>query len=226
MVECLCSVHSKFAILALVQDRLGWDLFVEGRISKLWLETMTPFFAQSGIKSASKWGVRFVGCLISITHKQWIFQNSKVHHKSEGLTQKQHDELFANVRELMWTEPLTLLPKHLSLLTKNVGLLGEGPTKMRRGWVVSMESVLKAATRVRVGTAVSPEAAMLACNRPSHPLTSSETCTMDYTDSHCTISATSSLSFRTACMTSSHSGGTVNKQSGQQENADTPARPW
>ena len=167
MFDCLQSAHSKFAVLASVQDRLGWDSFVEGRISKMWLDTMAPFFAQSGIKSADKWGVRFVGCLISITHKQWIFRNSKVHHKSEGLTQKQHDKLFAKVRELMCTEPSTLLPKHRSLLTENFGLLGAGPTKMRRGWVASMESALKAAARVRAGTAVSPETALLGGNQPS-----------------------------------------------------------
>ena len=120
MADCLRSAHSKFADLAAVKDRLDWDSFVEGRISKIWLDTMTPFFAQSGIKSAGKWGVWFVGCLISITHKQWIFRNSKVHHKSEGLKQNQHDKLFAKVRDLMWTEPF----RWPFLNLKRMGMLG------------------------------------------------------------------------------------------------------
>ena len=40
MTDCLRSSHSKFQLLAEVQDRIDWDNFVEGWISTLWLEVM------------------------------------------------------------------------------------------------------------------------------------------------------------------------------------------
>ena len=43
MAECIAYSNSQYALLAEVQDRLGWDSFVEGRISTLFLETVKPF---------------------------------------------------------------------------------------------------------------------------------------------------------------------------------------
>ena len=48
MTEYVHNRHSPFRLLSEVQNRLGWDNFIEGRISTLWLEVMTPFLVQSG----------------------------------------------------------------------------------------------------------------------------------------------------------------------------------
>ena len=49
--SCTPHKHSPYALLAEVQDRLGWDNFVEGRISTLWLTTISPFLKQASRKS-------------------------------------------------------------------------------------------------------------------------------------------------------------------------------
>ena len=49
--SCLLNEHLKYALLAEVQDRLGWDNFVEGRISTLWFDIITPFLKQASRKS-------------------------------------------------------------------------------------------------------------------------------------------------------------------------------
>jgi hypothetical protein len=152
--DCLISKHSKYALLAEVQDRLGWDNFVEGRISTLWLDTISPFLKQASRKSIQQWGKKFIDSLLSLTHKQWIFRNSKVHFKTDGLTATQHDALETRVKELMSTLPSSLLSKDRYLLSEDFHLLGEGPASIRQVWVASMESALGAAAKYAAGTLV------------------------------------------------------------------------
>ena len=152
--DCLTSKYSKYALLAEVQDRLGWDNFVEGRISTLWLDTVFPFLKQSSRKSIQQWGKNFIDSLLSLTHKQWIFRNSKVHFKTDGLTATQHDALETRVKELMSTLPSALLSKDRYLLSEDFHQLGEGPAAIRQVWAASMESALGAASNYAAGTLV------------------------------------------------------------------------
>ena len=76
------------------------------------------------------WGTRgLMEKLIQITHSQWIFRNSHVHFKKlEGMTKEQHLETFCRVEELMWEDPMSLLPRRRHLLEENLGELGECST--------------------------------------------------------------------------------------------------
>ena len=154
MTECLSSNNSKYALLAEVQDRLGWDNFVEGRISTLWLDTISPFLKQASRKSIQQWGKSFIDSLLSLTHKQWIFRNSKVHYKTDGLTTTQHDALEMRIKDLMTTRPSALLVKDRYLLTEDFHQLGEGPAAIRQVWAASMESALGAASKNAQGALV------------------------------------------------------------------------
>ena len=116
MTKCLTSKYSNYTLLSEVQDRLGWDNFVEGRISTLWLNTVEPFLCQASRTSIQQWGKSFIDSLLLLTHKQWIFRNSKVHYKTDGLTASQHDVLESTVRELIATHPSALLAKDRYLL--------------------------------------------------------------------------------------------------------------
>ena len=145
--SCISSKHSKYVLLAEVQDKMGWDNFVEGRISTLWLDTIAPFLKQASRKSIHQWGKLFIDSLLSLTHKQWIFQNSKVHFKTDGLISAQHDAFETSFKELMSTPPLTHLVKYWYLLLEDFHLLGEGPAAIRQMWVASMESALGAAIK-------------------------------------------------------------------------------
>lgn len=90
--------------------------------------------------------------LLSLTHKQWLFRNSHVHYtKLDGLTPKQHDDIFDRVRDLMYTDPTDLLDGHQYLLEEDFQQLGEGSSGARLQWIESMESALKAAAFVRSG---------------------------------------------------------------------------
>jgi hypothetical protein len=131
------------------QDCLGWDCFVEGRITVLLLKFIRPLFLQwTQQRSLEKWGVQFFKTLLNLTHKQWIFRNADVHHKIDGLTQEQHMDKFYWIWTLMETTPLDLLLCHRHLLDKNFHDLGNAETIQWQLWIASMESALSAASRV------------------------------------------------------------------------------
>ncbi len=77
--SCIAIPDPRYIAMAQSHDQLGWDSFVEGCITILWLEVIRPYLQQrSPCKSIEEWGVGFINSLLSLTHKHWIFQNSNV----------------------------------------------------------------------------------------------------------------------------------------------------
>ncbi len=99
-------------------------------------------------KSVEKWGVGFIKLLISLTHKQWIYRNSNVHHRIEGLTLSVPLILCNKIQVIMRTNPADLLPCDRHLLTQDFHSLGSSATIQPQIWVASMESALSAAAQV------------------------------------------------------------------------------
>ena len=99
-----------------------------------------------------RWCRIFIGKLLKLTHKQWLFCNSHVNYKKlDGLTEKQQKEIFEWVKTLMWTDPGDLLAKYRYLLEEDFELLGKGLAGSQLLWITSMESARKAADHVRAG---------------------------------------------------------------------------
>lgn len=151
MVEC--SPPPRYLLLAKTHDRLGWDNFLEGRFSVLYLEEyrkeLPPGKSPYSVES---WGIGFMERLVRITHSQWIFRNSHIHYKKkEGLTERQHLEIFRRVEEMMWKDPMDILPMHRHLLEDNIERLGECSTAQRLNWLESMEAAVETASYVLAG---------------------------------------------------------------------------
>jgi predicted RNA-binding Zn-ribbon protein involved in translation (DUF1610 family) len=153
MKECVSGQSTILHTLAEVHDRLGWDNFVEGRISVLFLEAVKPELAgRLSRLTPERWCRTLVSKLLQLTHKQWLFRNSHVHYnKLEGLTSQQHEQIFDKVKEMMWTDPADLLSKHRYLLEDDFEILREAASGVRLQWIASMESALGAAEHVRSG---------------------------------------------------------------------------
>lgn len=154
MSECLHCDNTDYQLLAEVCDKLTWDSFVEGRISTLWLEIMKPQLMDATYVylSPTKWGQLFIERLLQLTHKQWIFRNSRKHYRRlDGLTEAEHIAIFNKMEELMFTDPDELLPRHRDLLETDFGRLGEGSSINRQYWIASMESALAAASLANSG---------------------------------------------------------------------------
>ena len=153
MVDCVPTHAPELLALAEIQDRLGWDNFVEGRISKLFLSTATPIYRRSYRKgTARQWGRKLVNSPLQLTHKQWLFRNSHVHiRKVDGMTEAEHEELFDQVRDQMLIGPSELLERHQSLLEGDFTELGKGSSSVRKQWVCSMEAAVATAEYVNSG---------------------------------------------------------------------------
>ena len=77
--------------------------------------------------------------LLNITHKQWIFRKSNKHYMGlNGLTAKQHEEIFDQVDSLMYTNSDDLLTKYHHLMEQNFEGLIEGPAIEQQYWIVQM----------------------------------------------------------------------------------------
>ena len=153
MVDCLNHHDPLLHTHASVQDRLGWDNFIEGRICTVFLTYITQELGgRRRCLRPARWCMLFVKQLLQLTHKQWLFRNSHVHYKKlDGLTPAEHEKIFERVKDLMYTDPSELLAQHRYLLEEDFENLGEGSSGERQHWIASMESALKAANHVRSG---------------------------------------------------------------------------
>ena len=150
MTDCL-TLPSKFTLLAEFQDKLGWDNFLEGRITSLMVEEQRLHITQCGtVFTADSWATNMIERLLGITHRQWIYQNARVHlEKLDGHTEAEHAAIMSRVRVLLWTDPDDLLPQDRMLLEGNFEALGSGTAAGHLYWIVSMESSLGGVTHDR-----------------------------------------------------------------------------
>ena len=153
MVSCTPANEPALVEIATAQDILGWDSFVEGRITTNFLTAVKP--ALTGRRRRLKpkrWCQQFISKLLQITHKQWLYRNSDVHYKKlEGMTARRHEDIIAQMQDLMWTDPHELLDQHRSLLEADFEALGDGTSGDRLQWISSINSAKKAATYIRSG---------------------------------------------------------------------------
>ena len=70
-----------------------------------------------------------------------MYQNSRMHiNHVEGLTLATHENIMNHTKSLIATDPIELLPQHLSLLQIDYEALEKGPTVDRQYWIAQMES--------------------------------------------------------------------------------------
>ena len=169
MADCTL-LALRFLPISVDIDNLRWDCFVEGRIpysliisAKLMLVQYNPW------GSVENWGASLIQSLLSLTHKQWLYQNSNVHYVSEGLTARQHDELQAKIYKLMRTNCSALLPRHQHFLTIVFVELGCGPTIARQVWVANMEMAISV-FKVARGNFCTQESPCLLCTPLDTPI--------------------------------------------------------
>ena len=133
MVSCAPDSNPNLASVATAQDNLDWDSFVEGRITINFLSAVKPTLSGRRRRlTPKKWCQQLISKLLQITHKQWLFRNSDVHYKKlEGMTAKRHEEIIAQMQDLMWTDPSELLDRHRNLLEEDFEALGDGTSGER-----------------------------------------------------------------------------------------------
>jgi hypothetical protein len=145
MKDCT-PLHSPYNHVASAIDNLGWDCFVKGRIPQVLIDAVKPMLCQFIPRgSVELWVAKFIKILISITHKQWLYRNSDVHHVINGLSSQQQHELTARISELLETKKKSLLEPHKHLMDVDFIKLGSGTTIARQVWVANVEMAISVA---------------------------------------------------------------------------------
>jgi hypothetical protein len=130
MESCVNGNDETLLNLAQSSNRLGWDRFIEGRISVMWLSGVSPILSLTcphlPIKS---WGRQFITKLHNVVHKQRIYRNTLIHcWGKDGLTIPEHHKIINHIEECSSIDPKSLLPRHCHLFGTDFETLGSGPT--------------------------------------------------------------------------------------------------
>ncbi len=147
----ICQNSPALTRFARETDHLGWRNFTEARISKSLFAIQEEWLQQVGSRlSIESWTKQFMTRVLNITHRQWLYRNSRIHIRQiEGLSLAEHEHIMQQVKTLISTDPMDLLPQHQFLLHKDYEALGEGTSADRQIWIAQMESALKAQKRQR-----------------------------------------------------------------------------
>jgi hypothetical protein len=88
-------------ISAAEQDEIGWQNFVEGKISRSWgILQLQHYQDQHSKRTVNKWTSGLVTQLLELTHSMWIHRNRVLHAVDEqGLPLQQAAELEAAIHE-------------------------------------------------------------------------------------------------------------------------------
>ena len=83
------------------QDNIGWDNLLEGRMSLQFRRHQKLYYRSTrSRRSVDSWASGLVERLVLLTHSQWIYRNSVVHHReADGLRREEQAELRALIEE-------------------------------------------------------------------------------------------------------------------------------
>ena len=76
---------------------------------------------------------------------------SRALQKIKGMTEEQHLEIYAKVKELMWMDSMVIVSKHLNLLDDDIGQLGDCLSTSQSYWIALVESALSTAEHAYSG---------------------------------------------------------------------------
>ena len=132
--------HASLAHIAAMQDDIGWDNFVCGRIALLIRGHVEAHLRMAPTRlTATSWCCGFVTRLLELVHKQWTVRNDFVH----GITEQgaKREEL-TQLRDSITAELLegsdTLLPEFRALFNESFETLWAKSVSDRRQWLVEV----------------------------------------------------------------------------------------
>mgnify|MGYP000860102907 FL=1 len=79
--------------LAIEQDLIGWEHFMEGVISKQFYVIQLEHISRTaGHLNGRDWVKKFISQILQITHSQWVYRNVTLHDKAGGSLRKRNME--------------------------------------------------------------------------------------------------------------------------------------
>jgi hypothetical protein len=136
--------------LAEEQDLIGWDNFMEGKLSSRFREIQPDYLLETpSMMTAFDWTSHFISHLLHITHGQWIYRNISRHHHIYGLLKStERRELLREIDKFMRVDAEEVPEESRFLLEINFRQFRHEQTEKQSYWVHAIRAAVKAGRRV------------------------------------------------------------------------------
>ena len=147
-------------LLSVSQDTIGWNNFMEGKISKRFQTVQQEYYTDIDSKfSSHKWASDLISRLLLMIHKQWIYRNNVVHkRRKDGLKHKEGMKVERKIEALCAEGETTLEPEDHYLMDDTLECIQEWDGIKKKIWIRSVEAA-KAVKRMRYTDTTAPSPA-------------------------------------------------------------------
>eukprot|EP00956_Cyclotella_meneghiniana_P021192 scaffold38237_cov55-Cyclotella_meneghiniana.AAC.1 len=143
-------IHSVDVLrLAHQQDLIGWDNFMEGKISNMFAVVQHGHLCNaSRLLTSFDWTHHFISKLLHITHGQWIYRNITKHHEKHGLLPvAERRKLLREIDQVMQLPPEDIPEESRFLLEIDFTKLKNDSTDKQSYWVHAIKAAVTAGRR-------------------------------------------------------------------------------
>jgi hypothetical protein len=143
-------IHSVDVLrLAHQQDLIGWDNFMEGKISNMFAVVQHGHLCNaSRLLTSFDWTHHFISKLLHITHGQWIYRNITKHHEKHGLLRvAERRKLLREIDQVMQLPPEDIPEESRFLLEIDFTKLQNDSTDKQSYWVHAIKAAVTAGRR-------------------------------------------------------------------------------
>jgi hypothetical protein len=135
--------------LANQQDVIGWDNFMEGKISTCFLSVQhSHLLLADSILTCHDWTHHFISKLFHITHGQWIYRNISKNHEKHGMLRAvERRRLLREIEHYMTLPPDEVPEESKFLLEIDFSKLRHESTEKQSYWVHAVRAAVTAGRR-------------------------------------------------------------------------------
>lgn len=139
--------------LAYMQDSIGWDHMMEGKVTRLLREYQhIHLLTSESMLTADDWMAQFLKHLLHVTHGQWIYRNVSRHHLQHGLLRDlERQSLLREIDKYLSMPPEAVPEESKFLLEIDFQQIRTAATEKQSYWVQAMRAAIHAGRRVPPG---------------------------------------------------------------------------
>ena len=135
--------------VALQQDLIPWKHFMEGKICLELFKLQSHSLACSPSRlSSGDWAKQFITRILHISHGQWVFRNTSLHHETQGyLRLQERTATLATIDRLSTIDPADIPDESKYLLEMDFSSLRNNSLEQQSYWVYAMKAAFCAGRR-------------------------------------------------------------------------------
>ena len=144
---------SQYRLAVEYHNQLGWDNFLEGRSSALWVELRARNTHDRRLeRNADYWAHGLMRRLLEMVHQQWLYRNAMVHMSlQDGLPRDKHEQILTCIKDCLGIDPGDLLEEDRVLPQVDFKRLATSFAAEKLKWIAGMDSAMGAVEHIAGG---------------------------------------------------------------------------